>query len=171
MQHSIKVNCKSNGIDRYRLFDIVRRDEMNTDFEWMPGRDLVTLKRLAAERFEAIAKQETPDGITVEYRKQLSGRAWVSIKKVSVPRPRTRRALHIYLHEIAHIVLDHRRQKPRHVEEYEAETWAFETMRKHGISVPRKSLQRAKQYVARKIQQAKARGAKRIDPKAKAFVK
>jgi hypothetical protein len=136
------------------------------DFEWMPGRDLATLKRKAAERFEGIAKSETPDDITIEYRKSLSGCAWVPIRKMSVPKPRTRRALHIYLHEVAHIVLDHRRQKPRHVEELEAEQWATATMRKHGVPVPRKTLKDSKAHVARAIRKAKRRGAKQIDRKA-----
>jgi len=44
-------------------------------------------------------------------------------------------------------------------------------MREHGIAVPRKSLRRAKRYVAYKIRQAERRGAKHIDAKAKKFAK
>jgi hypothetical protein len=86
-----------------------------------------------------------------------------------VPRPFTRRALHIFLHECAHIALLHVGKKPRHVEELEPEQWAFRKMRGHGIAVPRKSVRRAKRYVAYKIRQAERRGAKYIDAKAKKF--
>jgi len=143
-----------------------------TNFEWMSGRDLTALRRRAAERFQAIATTETPVDVTIKrYRKSLTGCAYVKDRQIEVPRPVTRRSLHIYLHELAHIVLNHQRQKPRHIEEYEAETWAFAKMREHGVSVPRKSLQRAKAYVDRKIRQAEARGAKKIDHRARAFSK
>jgi hypothetical protein len=62
--------------------------------------------------------------------------------------------------------LGHNGTKPRHREEYEAERYAQEAMKRHGISVPRKSLERAKKYVAWKIHQAVRRGAKRIDSEA-----
>ncbi|MBI4375412.1 MAG: hypothetical protein HY549_03085, partial [Elusimicrobia bacterium] len=51
-------------------------------------------------------------------------------------------------------------------EEYEAERWAFDRMREAGIAVPRKSLRRAKSYVAYKIRQARRRGAKTVDRQA-----
>jgi hypothetical protein len=137
----------------------------------LTGQELAMARKIAAVRFAAIAAAETPTDVKVTFRKSLSGCAWVASRKISVPRPVTRRALHIYLHEIAHIVLDHRNQKPRHVEEFEAETWAFAKMREHGVAVPRKSLTRAKAYVARKIRQAKRRGAKHIDPRAAAFAR
>lgn len=107
----------------------------------------------------------------VRIRPTLSGSAY-STAEISVPRPVTRRALHIFLHECAHIVLGHvgdkinpkPSRKPRYIEEFEAEQWAFDRMREAGIPVPRRSLIRAKGYVALKIRQAKRRGAKSIDP-------
>lgn len=117
------------------------------------------------------ALANTPASVrVVRIRKVLSGRAH-NTAEISVPRPVTRRALHIFLHECAHIVLGHvgtktspkQSKKPRHVEEFEAEQWAFDRMREAGISVPRKSLRRAKGYVAFKIRQALRRGAKTID--------
>jgi len=126
----------------------------------------------------------------VRIRKTLSGRAY-SAAEIAVPRPVTRRALHIFLHECAHVALGHVkaahfaptlphggpgpvqaaseprvRRKPRHVEEYEAEQWAFDRMRESGIPIPRKSLRRAKSYVAYKIRQARRRGAKAVDREA-----
>jgi hypothetical protein len=103
-------------------------------------------------------------------------RAYVTQKAISVPKPVTRRALHVYLHEVAHVVLEHcplgkGGGKPRHVEEYEAEQWAFNVMRAEGVPIPRKSMASAKSYVARKIRQAERRGAKKIDARAKAFAR
>lgn len=118
-----------------------------------------------ANRLTAIALKYVPDGWTVEYRKSLSGRAWGDKKLIQTPRPVTRRALHIFLHECghAHLHFNGKKQK-RYIEEYQAEQFAFEIMRKEGIAIPRQSLERAKRYVARKIKQAEVRGAKSIDP-------
>lgn len=111
----------------------------------------------------------TPTSVRfVIVRRNLSGCANAEV--ISAPRPVTRRALAIFLHECAHIALCHvgnnGNHKPQHVKEYEAERWAFDRMREAGIRVPRKSLRRAKGYVAYKIRQARKRGAKRVDPNA-----
>ena len=140
------------------------------------------------------ALANTPASVRVIcIRRALSGRAY-SPEEIAVPRPVTRRALHVFLHECAHVALGHvgankaaqfgptlphvgpeparaapgarPGRKPRHVEEYEAERWAFDRMREAGIPVPRKSLRRAKSYVAYKIRQARRRGAKAVDRKA-----
>lgn len=128
--------------------------------------NLKAAKERMREACVRVALANTPESLRcIRVRRTLSGRAY-SPEWISVPRPFTRRALHIFLHECAHVVLGHvgpkTGRKPRHVEEYEAERWAFDRMREAGISVPRKSLERAKRYVAYKIRQAKARGAKGI---------
>jgi hypothetical protein len=61
----------------------------------------------------------------------------------------TRRALYIFLHECAHGHLHRDGGNARHVMEMEAERWAHERMRKHGIAVPRRQTHGAKQNVAR----------------------
>jgi len=138
-----------------------------------------------------VALANTPASVRViRIRRTLSGRAY-NPEEIAVPRPVTRRALHVFLHECAHVALGHVRgnkaaqfgptlphvgpgsteaapgpkpaRKPRHVEEYEAERWAFDRMREAGIPVPRKSMRRAKSYVAYKIRQARRRWAKIID--------
>jgi hypothetical protein len=53
----------------------------------------------------------------------------------------------------------------------DAENWPHEKMRENGIAVPRDMTKRAKNYVARKIRQTTARGAKRIDPEARKFAR
>jgi hypothetical protein len=106
-----------------------------------------------AERCEEIAALSTPPGVRVEYRKALTGRAWAKV--MQVPRPRTRRALQIYLHECAHIWLEHqnrRHSRPSYVKEYEAEVWSIKVMRAFGISVPRKAIDRARRYVKHKYE-------------------
>ena len=114
-------------------------------------------RRAAAERYMAIAAKYTPADVTVAYRKRLTGCAWARSRRIAAPRPVTRRALHVYLHEVAHIVLEHYHEKSVHVQEFEAEQWAFAVMRAEGVSVPRASLRRAKAYVAATILQEAGR--------------
>ncbi len=82
------------------------------------------------------------------------------------PLPSTRRRLYILAHECGHVACGHlgaRSGQPRHREEYEAERYAHAAMRRHGICISRKSTENAKKYVARKIEQAIRRGAKKLD--------
>jgi hypothetical protein len=137
------------------------------------GAELQDARRRAAARFESLALATVPEGWTVRLHKRLSGRCFLTEKLIVAPRPVTRRAMHIFLHEVGHAVLHVRpTRKPRHVEELEAEQWAFAKMRELGIAVPANALVRARRYVARKIKQAEGFGrAKHIDPKARAFAK
>jgi hypothetical protein len=136
------------------------------------GEELRAARLAAAARFEAIAAPYVPAGWTVIYRKSLSGCCNHTTRTIAAPRPRTRKALYIFLHECAHAELHPPPKKlPRHVEEMEAEKWAHAKMRQHGISVPRAMTVRAKRYVARKIKQAMRRGAKTIDARARAFAR
>jgi hypothetical protein len=132
------------------------------------GAELQAARQAATERFLLIAAAlKAEAGITEHViRKSLSGYAWPS-GKISAPEGRTRKQLYILAHECGHIALKHfSRKQPRHVEEMQAEKWAHDALRRHGVSVPRSMTTRAKQYVARKIRQAIRRGAKRIDPEA-----
>lgn len=118
-----------------------------------------------AIKLETIALKYVPEGYTVSYRKSLSGNHSGHSKHINAPRPITRRALQIFLHECGHAHHKHQeRKEPRYIQEYQAEQYSFEIMRKEGIAIPRASLERAKKYVARKIRQAEVRGAKHIDP-------
>ena len=130
---------------------------------------LQAARKAAAERFEAIAALYVPVGWTVKYRKNLMGRCYHTHKLIAAPQPRTRKALCIFLHECAHACLHGGKRKPRHVEEWEAEQWAYAKMREHGIAVPRAMTLRGKAHVGYKIAQAMARGANSIDSRAKAF--
>ncbi len=108
-------------------------------------------RKAAADRYLAIAARHTPADLQVAYRKRLTGCAWARGRRISAPWPATRRALHVYLHEVAHVVLEHFHDRPMHVQEYEAEQWAFAVMRAEGVAIPRASLERAKAYVAHTI--------------------
>jgi hypothetical protein len=131
--------------------------------------DLQAARKAAAERFYAIGMACLPEGWTYTFRKALSGRAFLELKRIEAPKPVTRKALYIWLHECAHAHLHVGSRKTRHVEEMEAEKWAHEKMREHGVPVPKAMTKRAKRYVAHKIKQAQVRGAKKIDAEAKAF--
>jgi len=157
-----------------------------TDFELhhpkmrRTGAELQAARRQAAERFTAIAFGYVPADWTVEYRKSLSGRCCYETRVIVAPQPLTRKSLYIFLHECAHVHLHYPiymrsknayRRKLKHVIEHEAELWAHEQMRKHGIAVPRVMTVRAKSYVRRKIRQARVHGAKRIDAAAARWAK
>lgn len=126
-----------------------------------------------ADRCLAVAFICLPEGWTFEYRRHLTGRCFYFRRHIAAPRPVTRRALQVWLHECGHAVLHgpDKPRKPRHVEEFEAEKYSFDMMRKYGIAVPRKSVENAKAYVRYKIEQAVRRGVKEIDPKARSFAK
>lgn len=139
----------------------------------------IAAKKALAEKLEKIAALYLPAGWTVSYRKSLSGRCHHSEKRLAAPRPITRNALFIFLHECGHAHLHDDaagrrmdgKRKPTHVVEYEAEMWAHAAMREHGIPVPKKMTERGKAYVAWKIKQALARGAKTIDADAATYAR
>ena len=136
--------------------------------------ELQAARKAATARFLAIA-----DAIKAEagvkghkVKNGLRGYAWGTRGYINAPEGRTRKQLYILAHECGHVALGHGdKRKPRHVEEMEAEEWAHAALRRHGVAVPRQMSQRAKRYVAHKIEQAKRRGAKRIDGKARRYAK
>lgn len=127
----------------------------------------------AVARFLEIADALKREAGVKEHRvrKSLSGYAQPKTGVIVAPEGKTRKQLYILAHECAHIALDHVNRKPRHVEELEAEQWAHAALRRHGVPVPRSMTRRAHAYVGHKINQAKRRGAKRIDPAAAAYSK
>lgn len=124
--------------------------------------------RMAERCREVAAKLAAEAGVVTveETRSNLSGRASPRERWIKVPPPTTRRRLYIFAHECGHVALNHVGKKPRHRQEYEAERWAHDALRRHGIAVPKKSTARAKKYVRQKIRQAIDRGAKHIDQEA-----
>ena len=137
--------------------------------------DPIALRRsreLHKHRCCEIALANTPPNVrVVRVRKSLTGSANLKSGILAGPKPFTRKALYIFLHECAHFVLHGSGHKPRHVKEREAEQWAHAKMREAGMSVPRAMTRRAKAYVRRKIRSAIRHGAKRIDPSTRRFVR
>lgn len=126
-------------------------------------------KKAMAERCRDVAAKlaEEAGVVTVqEDRRRLAGRANAKDRRISVPPPTTRRRLYVFAHECGHVLLGHDGRKTRHREEYEAERWAHDALRRHGIRVSRRSSHSAKKYVRRRITEAFLRGSKRIDPEA-----
>jgi hypothetical protein len=106
---------------------------------------------------------------TLLARRRVAGRGCLA-----APRPFTRKALMIFLHECAHFALhaDYKYGKrPRYVEEYEAEQWTISRMRESGIPVPKVMLKRAKEYVAYKLRRVKKKKGRNIDSKLLAFAR
>ena len=100
-----------------------------TDFEWSrpgmtvrTGVELQAARKAAAERFMAVVMMYVPEGYTIKYRKSLSGPHRDVSKVIEAPRPVTRKALYIFLHECAdtHLGHSHDGKAPRHLEEMQA---------------------------------------------------
>lgn len=136
----------------------------------MTAKELQQARAAASERFQAIGLsmlQEAGVETWEFHEKGLKGRAWFKRKHVLCPKPTTRRRLYILAHECGHVALNHVTSKPSHRKEFEAEQYAHEALRRHDVAVPRKETERAKAYVARRIDQAIRMGkAKRLDREA-----
>lgn len=142
--------------------------ELPMDMARLEPEALQAARKAAAVRFSSIAARYTPADVQVSYRKRLTGCAWARSRRICVPYPVTRRALHVYLHEVAHVVLAHFHEKPVHLQEYEAEAWAFSIMESEGVAIPWQSRMRAQAYVAQKVMQDKEEGGP-VHPAAAAF--
>jgi hypothetical protein len=122
-----------------------------------------------AQRCQEVAREMAREaGVArIEYHERgLRGRAIIGTRTILVPRPTTRRRLYVFAHECGHIALDHRGRRPRHRQEYEAERYALEAMRRHGVAVPEAEILAGKRYVAAKILRAIRSGAKQVDGEA-----
>lgn len=111
-----------------------------------------------------------PGGWTYSYRASLSGVYIRERKHIEAPKPVTRRALQVWLHECAHAHNIGKGEK-RQVEEMMAEQWSYAPMREAGVPVPRKSTNNGKRHIANRIDMAVRRGAKKIDAEAMAFAR
>lgn len=141
-------------------------------FTAMSGTELQAARAAATARFLAVAAALKSEAGVVEHkvRNSLSGRAFKT-GMIEAPEGRTRKQLYILAHECGHVALKHHfeRKQPRHVQELQAEQWAHDALRRHGVPVPRSMTERAKRNVAHKITQAARHGAKTISAKARKF--
>jgi hypothetical protein len=90
----------------------------------------------------------------------MNGQAWMDTGHILAPAGTTRRQLYILAHERGHIALHSTTRtwrKPRHVEEHEAESYAYRALTAHGLEVPEESTCGARWYVAQCIEEDRAR--------------
>lgn len=86
--------------------------------------------------YKEIKKELKHNGITVVRKKFSSnvGRAWMDEKRIKIPVLKDIESVHVILHEIAHIKLDHSNRRIKtHTREYEAEIFSLSYMRRIGI--------------------------------------
>lgn len=82
-------------------------------------------------------------------------RAYARRRDIWCPAPRTLWKLYVWAHECGHVVLHGNRNCPRtrsHVKEYQAELYAHDALRRHGLQVPNGYTASAKRYVASRIE-------------------
>jgi hypothetical protein len=140
------------------------------------GARLQAARRAATARYLAIASAiKAEAGVKGHYvRSGLSGVANLSNGWIAAPEGRTRKQLYVLAHECGHIALHaygRYKGRPAYVTEFEAEMWAHDALRRHGVAVPRAMTASARLYIGRKIAQARKAGAHNICPVADAFAR
>jgi hypothetical protein len=138
-----------------------------------PPVDLKEARRAAKERYKLIAEaMKREAGVRRHYtHKSISGLAWIGSGKILAPDGITRRQLYVLAHECGHIVLHSSAatwNKPGHIKEHEAETYAHRAFERYGLEVPEKSAQWARAYVGQWIMKDRAAGIS-VCPMAEAF--
>jgi hypothetical protein len=139
----------------------------------LSGEELRAVREAAVARFLSIAekiKDEAGVHIHKIREKKLTGVAFVDQALIVAPAGKTRKQLYILAHECAHIALKHGDDKPRAQKEHEAELWAHEALRRHGVPVPKASTSEARDYVKRRINDGRT-NKKSISPEAKRFAR
>jgi len=92
----------------------------------------------------------------IQWSKSSCGWADAQTREIKIPFPRDYDTLGVCFHEIGHIVLNHIGEKPRFIEEYEAEQYAIQKLKEYGLYNKQYEI-RAIAYVLSKIAQAKNR--------------
>lgn len=138
-----------------------------------PPAHLQEARRAAKERYQFIAEAlKREAGVRRHYtHKSISGLAWIGSGKILAPDGITRRQLYVLAHECGHIVLHSSAEtwnKPGHIKEHEAETYAHRSFERYGLEVPEKSAQWARAYVGQWIMKDRAAGIS-VCPMAEAF--
>ena len=138
-----------------------------------PAVDLQVTRRAAKQRYQLIAEAlKREAGVRRHYtHRSISGLAWIGSGKILAPDGITRRQLYVLAHECGHLVLHSSAatwNKPGHVKEHEAETYAHRAFERYGMEVPEKSSQWARAYVEQWIMKDRAAGIP-VCPMAEAF--
>lgn len=116
-------------------------------------------------RFQRIADAIARDaGVQVSYHPHgRYGWALFAERGVYFPTPITQRSLHAFARECGHVACHHPNTELSYREEYEAEKWAHDALRRHDVPVAPNSTFQAMRYIARMIHVAVVRGATAID--------
>lgn len=160
-QHSLEECTGARPIGRMAYPYRVKR---------LTAEELQAARRAASDRYMQIGLAMLREAQVEAYtfhEKGLHGQG--SRKHVTCPKPTTRRRLYVLAHECGHAAHGHLgggKGRSPHREEYEAECYAHEAMRRHGVAVPRKETKFAREYVARRIDMAVRRGATKLDREA-----
>lgn len=124
---------------------------------------------------EILEEEASKHGVRVFYHTKGAqwGRAALGSRRIFVPRPARFTSFFIGLHELAHIMSNHRGGdgKPEYIWEFEAFTWAVHFCKNHGITVPTRIVNNERNIIAEKLRDQADSGAKLLDPEVVRFVK
>lgn len=104
-------------------------------------------------------KREAGVRAHLENRTELSGLAWTNTGCIETPESRNIANLYVLAHECGHVFLHMTgvgRILPSHVMEYEAECYAHQALRHHGMTVPPMHTAQARRYVTAMMDQDRA---------------
>lgn len=132
--------------------------------------------RIDANRAKRLAIAETMKreaGVTGHEinREDFGGLAYIGTGKILSPEGQNMRQLHTVAHECGHIFLHNAppgMYLPVHVMELEAESYAHQAFREHGMELPRVLSQWGRSYVGWWVEKDRAAGIA-IDPRAEAY--
>jgi hypothetical protein len=102
------------------------------------------------------------------HREDFGGVAYIGTGRIYSPQGRKIVQLYTLAHECGHIFLHNSRPGyalPGHVKEFEAESYAHQAFREHGMTVPRRLSSWGRKYVASWIEKDRAANIP-IDPRA-----
>jgi len=125
-------------------------------------------KRLAIA--EAMKREAGVTGHEIN-RHDLGGLAFIGTGRIKSPEGRNLRQLYIVAHECGHIFLQNEGEGywlAPHVKELEAESYAHQAFREHGMNLPRELSDWGRIYVGSWIEKDRAAGFA-IDPRAEAY--
>ena len=121
---------------------------------------------------QLVQEMKSQYGISIrKWRSRMSGVAYElhynngDVRRmISAPRPRSAVSACIFMHEVGHHAVGFKKFRPRCLEEYHVWQWAFEQMRKRGISVDRRVERHYRRSMYHYVRLAKKRGLKVLPP-------
>src|SRR5262252_7542103 len=126
-----------------------------------------------AKRLKIAEAMKREAGVTAHtvHKEDFGGVAYIGTGRIYSPEGRKILQLYTLAHECGHIFLHNSGpgyMLPSHVKEFEAESYAHQAFREHGMTVPRKLSKWARTYVGSWIEKDRAANIP-IDPRAMAY--